>query len=173
MGFAADFWFFGKVAGGLLALYAVLLLLSIAAQGARVLFHHLSLQTKKLAAIAGEAIALAAVWPIEHAVDLFEKWVAAGSEWRAQRKIWRNEFRTLMPWAEFRLKMTGRGKAERDEYTDALSLYGLTEPFTRPELDARFKRIMQSVHPDKGGTDYLAQLVTAARTRILKQKGWK
>jgi hypothetical protein len=49
----------------------------------------------------------------------------------------------------------------------------LVEPFTRPDMDARFKRIMQGVHPDTGGSVYLAQQVTTARTLILKRKGWK
>ena len=78
-----------------------------------------------------------------------------------------------MPWDEFRRQMTGQGKAARDDYADALSLFDLTEPFTRQDLDARFKRVMLGVHPDKGGSDHLAQQVTDARALILKRKGWK
>ena len=54
-----------------------------------------------------------------------------------------------------------------------LSLFGLAEPFTRQDMDARFRRIMQGVHPDTGGSEYLAKQVTTARTFILKRKGWK
>jgi hypothetical protein len=125
------------------------------------------------AGIAGQALGLLMAWPFEIALDQSEKWVAIGIEWREQRKIWRKEFRKIMPWDEFHRQMTGRSKAPRDDYADALSLLALTEPFTRQDMDARFKRIMQGVHPDMGGSDYLAQQVTEARSLILKQKGWK
>ena len=127
----------------------------------------------ELSNIAGEALAVAAAWPFEYALDHAEKWLAIAAEWRAQRKIWRDEFRDRMPWDEFRRQMAGQGKAARDDYADALSLLALAEPFTRQDLDARFKRVMLGVHPDKGGSDRLAQQVTEARALILKRKGWK
>ena len=73
----------------------------------------------------------------------------------------------------FGRQVTGQIKPKRDDYTDALSLFGLAQPFTRQDIDARFRRIMQGVHPGTGGSEYLAQLVTTARTLILKRKGWK
>ena len=45
--------------------------------------------------------------------------------------------------------------------------------FSRDDLDARFRRVMPGVHPDKGGSEYLARLVNEARSLILKHKGWK
>jgi hypothetical protein len=126
-----------------------------------------------LGMIVAEALALAPIWPIEWLIDQPEKGLAFAVEYRAQRKIWRAEFRTAMPWDEFRRQMTGQRKVERDDYADALSLLALTEPFTRQDMDARFKKIMQGVHPDTGGSDYLAQQVAAARALILKRKGWK
>ena len=127
----------------------------------------------ELSDIAGEALAVAAAWPFEYALDHAEKWLAIAAELRAQRKIWRAEFRDSMPWDEFRRQMAGQGEAARDGYADALSLLALAEPFTRQDLDARFKRVMLGVHPDKGGSDFLAQQATAARALILKRKGWK
>jgi hypothetical protein len=127
----------------------------------------------ELSNIAGEALAVAAAWPFAYALDHAEKWVAVAVEWRAQRKIWRDEFRDKMPWDEFRSQMTGQVKPKRDDYAVALSVFNLAEPFTRQEMDARFKRIMQVVHPDTGGSTYLAQQVTDARALILKRKGWK
>jgi hypothetical protein len=123
--------------------------------------------------IAAEALGLAMIWPIEWLIDQAEKGLAFAADYREQRKIWRAEFRTVMPWDEFRRQVTGQTKPKRDDYTDALSLFGLVEPFTRPDMDARFKRIMQGVHPDTGGSDYLAQQVTTARALVLKRKGWK
>jgi len=107
-----------------------------------------------LGMVLSEALALAAIWPIEWLIDQSEKWVAIAAEWRMQRKIWRAEFRTVMPWDEFRRQMTGQQKVERDDYGDALSLFGLVEPFGRKDIDARFRRIMQGVHPDTGGSEY-------------------
>jgi hypothetical protein len=173
MNSASNIWLLCMTAGCFIAAYAALILLRIAAYAGMALLEHLSRQSSRIAEIAGEAIAFALAWPIGRAVDHAESWAAHGAEWRAQRAIWRKEFRKLMPWSEFRLKMTGRAKPERDDYADALSLYGLAEPFTRQDLDARFKRIMRGVHPDTGGSDYLAQLATAARTLILKRKGWR
>jgi hypothetical protein len=128
---------------------------------------------KEAATIAGEAVGIVAAWPFEVALDNSEKWIAIGAEWRARRKIWRTEFRAAMPWDEFRRQMAGQRKVERDDYADALSLLGLADSFTRQEMDARFRRIMQGVHPDAGGTEYLAQQVTTARAVIFKRKGWK
>jgi hypothetical protein len=126
-----------------------------------------------LGMVLGETLALAAIWPIEWLIDQAEKALAFAAEYRAQRKIWRAEFRAMMSWDEFRRQMTGQPKVERDDYADALSLFGLVEPFTRSDMDARFKKIIQAVHPDTGGSDYLAQQVTAARALVLKRKGWK
>lgn len=162
-----------QIVGCIVAAYWALILLRIAAFAGLVMLERLGRLSGKMVAIAGEAVAFAVVWPIAYAVDHAEKWAAFAAEWRTQRRIWRKEFRKQIRWSEFRLTMAGRGKVERDDYADALSLFGLAEPFTRREMDTRFKRIMFAVHPDKGGTDYLAQLTTAARTLILKRKGWK
>lgn len=127
-----------------------------------------------LGVIVADALALAATWSIEWLIDRAEKGLAFAVEYRAQWHIWRADFRDKMPWDEFRRQMTGQGKkVERDDYADALSLLALAEPFTRQDMDARFRRIMQGVHPDTGGSDYLAQQVTQARAVILKRKGWK
>ncbi|MGH6810810.1 MAG: hypothetical protein ACREDM_00195 [Methylocella sp.] len=150
---------------------AVLLL--IALRACVVLFVRVVSLLTRTAVIAGEAVGIAAAWPFEVAFDQSEKWVAIGTEWRTQRKIWRTEFRTKMPWDEFRRQMMGQRTIERDDYADALSLFGLADSFTRQEMDARFRRVMQGVHPDTGGTEYLAQQVTAARAVIFKRKGWK
>jgi len=115
-----------------------------------------------LGMVLADVLALAAVWPIEWLIDQAAKGLALAVEYRAQWKIWQAEFSTTMPWDEFRRQMTGQPKVERDDYADALSLFGLVEPFGRKDMDARFRRIMQGVHPDTGGTEYLAKQVTTA-----------
>jgi hypothetical protein len=168
-----DFWQLCRLIGDAVAVCALVALMLAAIRAGWALLKRLTHLLVRAACIAGDALGVAAAWPFEVALDQSEKWVAFGTEWRAQRKIWRTEFRKVMPWDEFRRQVTGQTRPKRDDYTDALSLFGLVEPFTRPDMDARFKRIMQGVHPDTGGCDYLAQQVTAARTLILKRKGWK
>ncbi|MAY36686.1 MAG: hypothetical protein CMN84_11365 [Spongiibacteraceae bacterium] len=60
-----------------------------------------------------------------------------------------------------------------DPYQFALNVIGLTEPFTKAELNARYKRAIARCHPDKtGGDDREAKRVNMARDVILKRKGW-
>jgi hypothetical protein len=169
----SNVWATGETAAVVVYAYLAVLVGVILLRAMVALLKGLMRQSRRIVVIGGEVVAVAAIWPIEMAVDRAEQWAAQAIEWRAQRKIWRAEFRKVMPWAQFRLKMTGRGQPARDDYADALSLYGLAEPFTRQDMDARFKRVMRGVHPDAGGTDYLAQLATGARDLIFKRKGWK
>lgn len=168
-----DFWMvciaIGKLAAAVFAVTVVLA--AINAVGA--FLQQLARLGIRFAGIAGEAIGVAAAWPFEMAVDQSDKWVAVAAEWRAQRKIWRDEFRAKMSWDEFRRQMLGQQKPQRDDYADALSLFGLAEPFTRQDMDARFRRIIQGVHPDTGGSEYLSKQVNAARVLVLDRKGWK
>jgi hypothetical protein len=168
-----ELWQLCKFIGDAVAVCALVALMLAAIRAGWALLKRLTYLSVRAACIAGDALGVAAAWPFEVALDQSEKWVAFGTEWRAQRKIWRTEFRKVMPWDEFRRQVTGQAKPKRDDYTDALSLFGLAQSFTRQDMDARFRRIMQGVHPDTGGSEYLAQLVTTARTLILKRKGWK
>jgi hypothetical protein len=125
----------------------------------------------RAAGLAGEAAAAAIAWPFEKALDEADKAVARATEWRALRRTWRQDFRSSMSWADFKAQMAGT--PQRDELTDAVSLFGLVEPFTRADLEQRFKKTMFAVHPDKGGSEYLARLANEARVLILDHKGWK
>lgn len=61
----------------------------------------------------------------------------------------------------------------RSPYHVALDVLGLTEPFTKAELNARYKKAIARCHPDKtGGDDREAKRVNMARDAILKRKGW-
>lgn len=46
---------------------------------------------------------------------------------------------------------------------EARMILGLPETFTSKELDHAYKRLMQKLHPDRGGNDYLASRVNRAR----------
>jgi hypothetical protein len=87
------------------------------------------------------------------------------------RKTWREEFRRSMSWKAFRRQLAEG--PEKDKFAKALDVFGLMEPFSRSDLDVRFKRIISLAHPDKGGSEYLGRIINEARDLILKHKGWK
>jgi DnaJ family protein C protein 19 len=56
------------------------------------------------------------------------------------------------------------GKMTREE---ALAVLGLKEGASRDEIQAAYKRLMQKVHPDVGGTQALASRLNQARDTLL------
>lgn len=59
---------------------------------------------------------------------------------------------------------SGVDKPEEDE---AWRILGLEKGASREEILLAHKRLMQRLHPDRGGNDYLAAKVNAARDRLL------
>ncbi len=81
-------------------------------------------------------------------LPLFMKWRQAQAEEKSGQK-------------------TSLDAGEMDEET-ALATLGLEKPTSREQIVAAHKRIIQSIHPDKGGSDLLAAQVNAAKTFLLK-----
>ncbi|MBS0360177.1 MAG: DnaJ domain-containing protein [Proteobacteria bacterium] len=52
--------------------------------------------------------------------------------------------------------------------SEARSILGVGPEATDREIDAAYKRLMRSVHPDKGGTSGLAAQLNAARAKLLE-----
>lgn len=50
----------------------------------------------------------------------------------------------------------------------ALAVLGLAEGATREDIKAAYQRIIGGLHPDRGGSDYLAALVNEARDVLLR-----
>jgi len=50
----------------------------------------------------------------------------------------------------------------------ALEILGLGSDATREDISAAHRRLMQKMHPDRGGSDYLAQRINQARDFLLR-----
>ena len=61
-------------------------------------------------------------------------------------------------------KSTG-SKLSRQE---ALEILGLQNNVTHEQINAAYHKLMKSIHPDRGGSPYLAQKLNEARDTLLK-----
>jgi hypothetical protein len=90
-----------------------------------------------------------------------------------------------MPWLAVALalfftsakRFTGRKRAPNpgaargsDEMTreEAYLVLGLSPDATREQIVAEYRRLMKRVHPDQGGTTYLASRLNQAKDRLLQ-----
>lgn len=53
---------------------------------------------------------------------------------------------------------------------EALSILGLEDGASDAEVQAAHRRLMQKLHPDRGGSAYFASLVNKARDRLLERR---
>ena len=80
-----------------------------------------------------------------------------------------------------RLQGSTRSNYSRHDYKDASisdpsveeseQILGLQAGYTKKDVDLSYKRLMQKLHPDRGGNDYLASRINIARDVLLKHLG--
>lgn len=89
--------------------------------------------------------------------SLLESWLDAN------RSGWREYF------AEAAASGAGAGSQEPGDPTaEAYAVLGLQPGATDDEIRAAHRELMKGVHPDHGGSSYLASKINAARDRLLK-----
>ena len=49
---------------------------------------------------------------------------------------------------------------------EAYEILGLENPSSKNEISKAHKRLIQKLHPDRGGSDYLAAKINAAKDKI-------
>jgi hypothetical protein len=74
-------------------------------------------------------------------------------------------------WKHFRARRTQTPTAPSSgpmTRAEALEILGLNEPVTEDQINEAYKRLMQKVHPDNQGSDWLAVKLNQARDLLLK-----
>ena len=61
----------------------------------------------------------------------------------------------------------GRATTSTMSEREARKVLGLNESATQAEIVATHRRLMQKMHPDRGGSDYLASKINQAKDRLL------
>lgn len=116
---------------------------------------------KLVAWLALTAVLLAAkLWPLAFMVLVAAGGVTAIEAWRA--------------------RATGEGAsdppapttpAKRMSEDEALSVLGLKQGATPEDIRAAHRKLIAQLHPDKGGTDYLAAKINEARDYLMRRAG--
>jgi hypothetical protein len=77
---------------------------------------------------------------------------------------------SLMALRDERLSDDDEAEAERMSRGEALEVLGLEPGAEEAEIRAAHKRLLRLVHPDRGGSAYLARRVYEARDALLEQR---
>lgn len=106
------------------------------------------------------ALAVAKLWPLALMVLVGAGGVMAIEAWRASHK----------GFDEIDVK-TAAPPAKRMSEEEALSVLGLQDGAGADEIRAAHRKLISQLHPDKGGTDYLASKINEARDYLLRRLG--
>lgn len=85
--------------------------------------------------------------------------------WSAARR-WSPSARGPAPAGE-EPPRAGPARGKRMTREEALAVLGLTPGVSREQIRAQYRRLMKKVHPDQGGTTYLATRLNEAKDVLL------
>ena len=74
---------------------------------------------------------------------------------------------TIIWWQQRGRLRSHRPAAGELSLEQAYAILGLTEPCQRADVIQSHRRLMAGVHPDRGGSNYLAAQLNAAKQRLL------
>lgn len=92
----------------------------------------------------------------DQSLALLEAWIhRSHPEWRAQ-------------WAAQGGEARAAGSSQKMTRAEALAILGLKEGAASAEIRSAHRRLMKTVHPDLGGSDYLAAKINEAKSCLLQ-----
>jgi hypothetical protein len=71
-------------------------------------------------------------------------------------------------WQSAGARSAGPARNTTMSEIEARQILGLSESASREEVIAAHRRLMQKLHPDRGGSDYLASQINQAKDRLLE-----
>ncbi|WDI31781.1 hypothetical protein PUV54_01095 [Hyphococcus flavus] len=107
------------------------------------------------------ALLAAKLWPLAFMVLIAAGGVTAIEAWRGSQKDLEEDETSVAPSRNDR-------KMSEDE---ALSVLGLEKDADAGAVRAAHRKLISQLHPDRGGTDYLASKINEARDFLLRRLG--
>jgi hypothetical protein len=99
--------------------------------------------------------------------------LTAGAAWLllfGARAPWtRTGYRRNGPGPDQNRSRSGQLRTNSMSRAEALKVLGLEEGATVADIRAAHRRLIQQIHPDKGGTDYLAAKINEAKDVLLRR----
>jgi hypothetical protein len=92
----------------------------------------------------------------DQSLALLEAWInRCHPEWRSQ-------------WSKAASSGQSAASSQRMTRAEALAILGLKDGATPPDIRSAHRRLMKTVHPDLGGSDYLAAKINEAKAFLLQ-----
>lgn len=108
--------------------------------------------------------------------DIFS--LSSGELDELETQLKQQDLRSYYLLRVIRQRQKGQSESADQDYTsarvgdpsveEAEQILGLSSGYTKKEVELSYKRLMQKLHPDRGGNDYLASRVNIARDIIIK-----